>query len=86
MCNINIEKESHFLCECPCYQDYRTILLNYHAISAATPQLDMFYLYMSSNVTALPYLWEGRNTTMYHVYSTWLFYRYHIIMSMFFFK
>ena len=74
MCNINIENECHFLCECPCYQDYRDTLLNHHSISAATSILDMFYLFMSSNVTALAeYIckaWERRNTTMYHVYRT----------------
>ena len=83
ICNINIEIECHFLCECPCYQDYRETLLNHHGISAATPILNMFYLFMSSNVTALAeYIckaWEWRNTTMYHLYS-------HIIMSIFFFK
>ena len=72
MCNINIENECHFLCECPCYQDYRETLLNHHGISAATPILDMFYLFMSSNVTALAeYIckaWERRNTSMYHLY------------------
>ena len=36
MCNINIENECHFLCECPCYEDYRETLLNHHGISAAT--------------------------------------------------
>ena len=51
MCNINIENECLFLCECSCYQDYRKMLLNHHGISAATPILDMFYLFMSSNVT-----------------------------------
>ena len=51
MCNINIENAYLFLCECSCYQDYRKMLLNHHGISAATPILDMFYLFMSSNVT-----------------------------------
>ena len=53
MCNINIANKCHFLCECPCYQDCRETLLNHHGISAATPILDMFYLFMSSNETAL---------------------------------
>ena len=51
---------------CPCYQDYRDILLNQHDISAATPILDMFNLFMSSNVTALAeYICKA--CTMYHV-------------------
>ena len=71
MCNIIIENESHFLWECPWYQDYREMLLNHHGIPAATPIRNMFYLFMPLNVTALAeYIckaWERRNTTMYHV-------------------
>ena len=55
---------------------YRT-----NIISAATPILNMFNLFMSSNVTALAeYIckaWERRNTAMYHVYKIF----YHTIQA-----
>ena len=46
MCYNNIENECPFVFECPCYQNYREILLNHHGIPAATPILDMLNLFI----------------------------------------